>query len=34
MSSALFDHWIARTERNLEAGLPSATCAPHRLHAA
>ncbi|QBG88767.1 polyprenyl synthetase family protein [Xanthomonas oryzae] len=34
MSSALFDHWIARTERSLEAGLPSATRAPHRLHAA
>ncbi|ALS95305.1 polyprenyl synthetase family protein [Xanthomonas oryzae] len=34
MSSALFDHWIARTERSLEAGLPSATRAPQRLHAA
>ncbi|AVQ07575.1 TPA: polyprenyl synthetase family protein [Xanthomonas vasicola pv. zeae] len=34
MSSALFDHWIARTERSLEAGLPSATHAPQRLHAA
>ncbi|MBO9769612.1 MULTISPECIES: polyprenyl synthetase family protein [Xanthomonas] len=34
MSSALFDHWIARTERSLEAGLPSATHAPQGLHAA
>ncbi|WP_428960391.1 polyprenyl synthetase family protein [Xanthomonas oryzae] len=34
MISALFDHWIARTERSLEAGLPSATRAPQRLHAA
>ncbi|MBO9749649.1 polyprenyl synthetase family protein [Xanthomonas phaseoli pv. dieffenbachiae] len=34
MSSALFDRWIARTERSLEAGLPSATHAPQRLHAA
>ncbi|QBG98020.1 polyprenyl synthetase family protein [Xanthomonas oryzae] len=34
MSSALFDHWIARTERSLEAGLPSATRAPQRLHVA
>ncbi|AEQ95857.1 polyprenyl synthetase family protein [Xanthomonas oryzae pv. oryzicola] len=34
MRSALFDHWIARTERSLEAALPSATRAPQRLHAA
>jgi len=34
VSSALFDHWIARTERNLEASLPSATRVPKRLHAA
>ncbi|MBV6882199.1 polyprenyl synthetase family protein [Xanthomonas euvesicatoria] len=34
MSSALFDHWIARTERSLEACLPRATHAPQRLHAA
>ncbi|WP_115560561.1 polyprenyl synthetase family protein [Xanthomonas arboricola] len=34
MSPALFEHWIARTERSLDAGLPSATLAPQRLHAA
>ncbi|AKO05143.1 polyprenyl synthetase family protein [Xanthomonas oryzae pv. oryzicola] len=34
MRSALFDHWIARTERSLEAALPSATRASQRLHAA
>ncbi|EGD08217.1 farnesyl-diphosphate synthase [Xanthomonas vesicatoria ATCC 35937] len=30
----MFDHWIARTERSLEAALPGATLAPQRLHAA
>ncbi|WP_349655601.1 farnesyl diphosphate synthase [Xanthomonas sp. 10-10] len=34
MSSALFEHWIARTERSLDAALPSAALAPQRLHAA
>ncbi|MFA0922211.1 polyprenyl synthetase family protein [Xanthomonas fragariae] len=34
MSSALFEHWVARTEFRLEACLPSATRAPQRLHAA
>ncbi|MCC4612017.1 polyprenyl synthetase family protein [Xanthomonas campestris pv. esculenti] len=34
MSSALLEHWIARTERSLEAGLPDAALAPQRLHAA
>lgn len=30
----MFDHWIARTERNLDACLPMATLPPQRLHAA
>ncbi|MCD0280086.1 polyprenyl synthetase family protein [Xanthomonas melonis] len=34
MGSALFDHWIARTERGLDACLPDAALAPQRLHAA
>lgn len=34
MSSALFEHWIGRTERSLEASLPGPTLAPQRLHAA
>ncbi|MBB5735328.1 farnesyl diphosphate synthase [Xanthomonas arboricola] len=34
MSSALFEHWIGRTERSLEACLPSPLLAPQRLHAA
>ncbi|WP_126943883.1 polyprenyl synthetase family protein [Xanthomonas sp. BRIP62418] len=34
MSSALFDHWIGRTERRLEACLPTPALAPQRLHAA
>ncbi|MCC4620456.1 polyprenyl synthetase family protein [Xanthomonas cassavae CFBP 4642] len=34
MSSSVFDHWIARTERSLDACLPIATLPPQRLHAA
>ncbi|MFC7519182.1 polyprenyl synthetase family protein [Xanthomonas populi] len=34
MSSALLEHWIGRTERSLEACLPSPALAPQRLHAA
>lgn len=34
VGSALFDHWIARTERGLDACLPDAALAPQRLHAA
>ncbi|RYE88018.1 MAG: geranyl transferase, partial [Oxalobacteraceae bacterium] len=34
MSSVLFEHWIGRTERRLEACLPSPALAPQRLHAA
>nr|WP_255626288.1 farnesyl diphosphate synthase [Xanthomonas sp. NCPPB 1067] len=30
----MFDHWIARTERGLDACLPDAALAPQRLHAA
>ncbi|QHG87533.1 polyprenyl synthetase family protein [Xanthomonas sp. NCPPB 1638] len=34
MNPALFDHWIARAERGLDACLPAATLPPQRLHAA
>ncbi|MCC5064468.1 polyprenyl synthetase family protein [Xanthomonas campestris] len=34
MSAALFERWLARTERQLDACLPSPALAPQRLHAA